>query len=359
MFSEDDRKTPWPKLLSRNDFRNGVFKRDNYQCVVCGDKDGPHDAHHIVDRRLWSKPEEMGGYFLDNGATVCNPCHIKCEETTISCDELRDSCGITKILIPFHLVSDERYDKWANIILENNQRMPGELFHDESVQKILAQGKVLDLFTQYIKYSRTFHLPWSNASSDDKTLSDVLHFEGKEIVVTEKYDGENCTLYNDYLHARSINNNPHPSRAWVKKFHAEIQSEIPPGWRICGENLFAKHSIRYDDLESYFLCFSIWNDKNICLDWDETKEWAELIGIQTVRELYRGVWDEKLIKNIQLDTKRQEGYVVRLAGEFSYRAFTNSVAKFVRKDHVTTDSHWRHQVIIPNNLKKHDCKNRY
>lgn len=43
------------------------------------------------------------------------------------------------------------------------------------------------------KYPRTPHLPWSpGATSDDKYISSFESFRGKQIVVTEKMDGENC-----------------------------------------------------------------------------------------------------------------------------------------------------------------------
>lgn len=48
----------------------------------------------------------------------------------------------------------------------------------------------------------------------------------------------------------------------------------------------------------------------------------------------------------------QEGYVVRLAEEFSYEKFSTSVAKFVRKNHVQTDQHWMQNEVEPNQLTK-------
>lgn len=36
------------------------------------------------------------------------------------------------------------------------------------------------------------------------------------VVITEKMDGENTTLYRDGLHARSLDSRHHPSRNWVK-----------------------------------------------------------------------------------------------------------------------------------------------
>ncbi len=68
--------------------------------------------------------------------------------------------------------------------------------------------------------------------------------------------------------------------------------------------------------------------------------------------LYRGVWDEKIIKAAFTPfEKEQEGYVVRLAGEFEAKDFSKSCLKFVRENHVTTSEHWSHQQIVKNKLK--------
>src|SRR3546814_9804484 len=47
------------------------------------------------------------------------------------------------------------------------------------------------------------------------------------------------------------------SDLWVKQFRSGIAADIPEGWRVCGENLFAKHSIHYTALPTYFMGFSI------------------------------------------------------------------------------------------------------
>ena len=91
----------------------------------------------------------------------------------------------------------------------------------------------------YTKYPRTFHLPWSEAvTSDDKVVPSVAHLEGREVIVTEKMDGENTTMYRDHIHSRSLDSKGGEDRAWVKQFWASIRGEIPEGWRICGENLW-------------------------------------------------------------------------------------------------------------------------
>jgi len=336
-----------PKLLTRDQFREGVFARDRHKCVLC--EAMAQDAHHILERRLF--PDS--GYYLDNGASVCGPCHIECEKTNISCDRLREIIGIKTPVLPPHFYSDVTYDKWGNIVLPDGKRLRGELFDDPSVQKILSE-KLPD-FVNYVKYPRTWHLPWSeNVKKDDRIIESLEQFVGKRVIVTVKQDGENTTMYPDYLHARSINSGSHPSRNWVKSLHGKISSNIPDGFRVCGENLYAKHSIHYQNLTSYFQMFSIWNEQNMCHSWDETKEWSALLGLELVPVLYDGIWNEKLIKSFNLklyEGNECEGYVVRLANQFSYRDFKTSVAKFVRKDHVQTHGHWMRSQLVVNGLK--------
>lgn len=174
-----------PTLLTRDRFRESVFERDQYKCVCCGSP--AVDAHHIVERRLFTD----GGYYLDNGASVCGVCHLKCEQTLITCDELRDRIGIKRPILPLHFYEDTSYDKWGNILMQNGTRLRGELFDDASVQKALHS--VLHEFTPYVKYGRTYHLPWSpGMHSDDRMMPDVEVFNDKIVVVMEKLDGENC-----------------------------------------------------------------------------------------------------------------------------------------------------------------------
>lgn len=349
-----------PNLLTRDQFREGVFARDGHKCVFCGKTaeqtpEGKLDAHHIIERRLWSD----GGYYLDNGATVCEEHHLECERTIRSVEEVRAQCGISKIIVPDQFYPEQPIDKWGNYVLEDGRRTRGELYYDESVQKVLRAGGVLDLFTPYVKYGRTFHLPWSpGAHDDDKTLNDASQFYGKRVIITKKMDGENTTAYSDgHVHARSIDSRGGEDRAWVKQFLVNnVCFNLPEGWRVCGENLWAEHSIHYDNLPSYFLGFSIWNERNVCLSWDETLEWFELLGITPVPVLFDGMYEDLLVPHLKqyhtscsvlkdieykMDFKKDEGYVIRVADSFKYGDFKSSIAKFVRAGHVQTTKHWR------------------
>ena len=338
-----------PKLLTRDQFREQVFARDGHKCVFCNRP--AKDAHHIIERRLFSD----FGYYLDNGASVCEEHHLACERTLISVEDVRAAAGITKIIVPPHFYPDHQYDKWGNPLIDGGRRGRGELFLDESVQKALGAGPGLDIFTPYVKYERTFHLPHSpGKQSDDKALRDYSQFENKVVLITAKMDGENTTCYADgHIHARSIDSRGGEDRAWVKKFLTEnVCYNLPEGWRVCGENLWAEHSIQYSSLPSFFLGFSIWNERNECLPWEETLEWFELLGITPVAVLAHGNFSEEMLAKVEanLNWEIDEGYVVRLADGFKYGEFRKSVAKYVRSGHVQTVSHWRHKTLVPNKL---------
>lgn len=338
------------RLLTRDDFRESVFKRDNNTCVMCGLP--AVDAHHILERRLFSG-HQAGGYYLSNGASVCSLCHIQCETTEISVEEVRNAAGITNPTIPDHLSLDQKYDKWGNCILADRTRTKGELFYDESVQKILAKGKMLERFVDRVKYPRTFHMPFSpGVQSDDKVIKSTSNFVGKRVILTVKMDGENTTMYRDAIHARSLDSAHHPSRDWVKRIWSEISWNIPDGFRVCGENMYAQHSIAYDNLESYFYVFSIWNQMT-CMSWDDTVLYAELLELPLVEVLYDGIYDEDAIRKVceGIDHSRVEGAVLRLADSFAYQDFNRCVMKYVRAGHVQTDEHWMHQAIKANGLK--------
>jgi hypothetical protein len=285
---------------------------------------------------------------------------MKCEATDISVEDVRLAAYILKPIIPDHFYDDLTYDKWGNIFIGNGRWLRGELFYDESVQKIIASK--LPFFVDYVKYPRTHHLPWSqNIHDDDRILGmDVINsLLGQDIVITEKMDGENTTMYRDYIHARAIDSKNHESRNWVKNFWSQFANDIPEGWRICGENLYAKHSIGYEKLPSYFLGFSIWNEKNVCLSWNETLYWFELLGILPVPTLYTGAFTKQLYAyRPEARWNDCEGYVLRLTREFSYGEFRKCVGKYVRKDHVQTVKHWMYgQKMEVNQIKEINTNN--
>lgn len=120
-----------PKLLSRQTFKEEVFKRQKYTCAFC---DLPClDAHHLIERKLW--PD--GGYYLDNGVGVCQTHHWQLETTELSPQQARKACGIDTILLPPDFDPGLEYDKWGNVIVSETKRLPGKLFYEASVQNVM------------------------------------------------------------------------------------------------------------------------------------------------------------------------------------------------------------------------------
>jgi hypothetical protein len=208
------------------------------------------------------------------------------------------------------------------------------------------------------KYPRTPHMPFSpGTTKDDRVLRTLDAFVGREVVCSWKMDGENTTLYRHGFHARSVDSRHHVSRDWLSRFHAQIAHEIPEGWRICGENLYARHSIAYEALPSYFMGFSVWDARNVALSWVKTVEYLAELGITPVGEIpeLSGVFTTATPAAIhrlvaRMDTAKNEGIVMRLSGEIAYDDFGASVAKWVRKEHVSTSRHWMHAEVVRNGL---------
>jgi hypothetical protein len=208
-----------------------------------------------------------------------------------------------------------------------------------------------------VKYPKTLHLPWSlGLSGDDKLIHSLDVLSSNEIVVTEKLDGECTGMDRMKCHARSLDSKDHPSRHRVKSLHATIKHEIPDNFKIFGENVYAKHSIHYRFLTTYFYVFGIYME-DICLSWDDTVEFASVLGLKTTPVLYRGPWDIEKIKSCWSgrsyfsqgdDFDPQEGYVIRVTSAFPFVKHSEYTAKFVRKGHIQTDEHWLNQPVVPN-----------
>ena len=113
------------KLLTRDEFRETVLLRDKNKCVLC-----PNDAvavHHIIERKLFCN----GGYFVDNGAALCEDCHWKAEMSLISCGEIRCRAGIFNLILPEGFDHGLCFDKWGNEFVDDKTRRGGPLYPQE------------------------------------------------------------------------------------------------------------------------------------------------------------------------------------------------------------------------------------
>lgn len=212
------------------------------------------------------------------------------------------------------------------------------------------------------KHPKTYHLDFSHSvHSDDKIKKDNNSLKNQEIVATLKYDGENTSLYSDYIHARSLDSSSNWTRDFSKNIHSQIKHLIPQDWRLVCENLFAKHSIYYPPgyLDGYLYLLFVFDDKNNTLHYDEELKFAKSLNLPTPKVLYRGPYDYNKLKKLSstLDTSIEEGFVVRKVEPFAYSDFALFTEKFVRKNHVNDkDVHWLKTAIQNGTPKTNQTK---
>jgi hypothetical protein len=327
--------------MTREEFRTAVFKRDNHTCVVPGCGQKAQDAHHIIERALWTNPEEEGGYIVDNGASVCGEHHIHTEKCFIPSQALRNWAGIKRIVLPKQLDPLNIYDKWGKIIPRPNREL--------------------------VKYPHTPYMPFS-PSADEKDISDcgysdLSNLVDKPLVITIKMDGSNNLWTNEKVAARNAYDAPHKSFDLAKAEHAKVRHLIPNDIQIFGEWLYAKHSIHYQgpiSLDGLYQLFGVYR-KDQCLweSWDVVKEWAAKLGMITVPVIefasYSSAQElEGKLTKIGWDVikKGHEGIVVRSIYPYYWGDFSKNIAKFVRPHHVQTDKHWMEQPIVRNIVVK-------
>lgn len=212
------------------------------------------------------------------------------------------------------------------------------------------------------------HLPWSREDArQQKWLNESQTqemFENNQVVITEKMDGANACLTSDKVYARSHSGEPHREEwDFLKKQHREkLMHKIPDRMAIFGEYLYAKHSIMYEDLPSYFLVFGIYyKPEREWMSWTDVRALSNELGLETVPvidNLYIEEDENRLVEKLDEfalsgalkrepegssrygDTR--EGYVVRNYRSFSLDELTENMAKCVREDHVQTEElHWR------------------
>jgi hypothetical protein len=85
-------------------------------------------------------------YYLSNGASVCEKCHMEAETTTVTVEAIRAACGIRVPSLPPGFRVDAIHDKWGNEIRADGSRIPRPLFADDGCRKALARGGKLGLF---------------------------------------------------------------------------------------------------------------------------------------------------------------------------------------------------------------------
>lgn len=323
------------KLLTRADFRNKVFERDNYTCVVPGCKHKAVDAHHLIERRLWNDL----GYYLENGASLCERHHKMAERNQILPMQFREWIGIKEIMLPKSLDVNKDYNKWGVAMLRPNRKRP--------------------------KYPSTHYLPNSFIPLEHtKDLAEPKHLVGASIIVTIKMDGSNLKFNHKLIAARNSLDAPHISFDMAKSIISKIQYLLPTHLDFFAEWLYAKHSIHYTNaknlgLNHYLQLFAIYDiNTGMWLAWEDVIKWAKKLSCKTVPIYYINDNEMSEWEMIRMTTKLSnevislghEGIVIRNAYAFHHACFQENIMKLVRLNHVQTNKHWNDEEIIKNEL---------
>ena len=110
----------------------------------------------------------------------------------------------------------------------------------------------------------------------------------REIVITEKIDGENCGIERGGVYARShAAYTTSPWSSMVRQLHGRISHDLHEGIMLFGENVEGIHSIEYVDLNSPFYLFGI-RENDFWSSWKEVEETAFLLSIPTAPVLFQG-----------------------------------------------------------------------
>lgn len=235
------------------------------------------------------------------------------------------------------------------------------------------------------KYCRSLHAQISlGTTSDDRFMPNgylKAFADKKELVLTEKLDGQNNCFSKKGVFARShAAPTEHPWDKPMRERWSLIKNDLN-NLEIFGENMYGIHSIAYSQLESYFYVFGV-REGDQWLSWEEVKFYAGMLDFPTVPEIpistelssvYTDKKDENLIlqqwlvSNLGMTWEESvekagllggydpktgkacsEGFVVRDAAGFKTNSGAlpvesnefDSLFKLVRKSHVKTDVHW-------------------
>lgn len=188
--------------------------------------------------------------------------------------------------------------------------------------------------------------------SDDKVHRNIDRLIGVPVTITEKMDGSNVTLCNGEVYARAVSGpSQHAWHGMVRKHHAWKTRTLGPDYKVCGEDMYAIHSIVYDGFRESetFRVFNIqykdewlsFDDRAaICQQLDLRMAPVWLYGAEFESENDLSKWLATNISRGSHHGTEAEGFVVQLMDSFLKDDFSNSVAKYVRAGHVQTDQHW-------------------
>lgn len=148
-----------------------------------------------------------------------------------------------------------------------------------------------------------------------------------------------------------------PWTATLREFWQRVKYDLG-ALEVFLENLYAVHSIEYQNLDHYFYVFAV-REGERWLSWEEVKFYAAMLDLPIVPQIEiqstptdKAAFEQKILNTVAtagafapVDTVTEkpctmEGIVSRNSDAFPTEAFARNVFKWVRKGHVKTDEHW-------------------
>ena len=183
---------------------------------------------------------------------------------------------------------------------------------------------------QHIKHPSTPYLDISQTANEKVVVTQS--FIGERVTITEKMDGEITSIYPDgSFHARSLDSGAAWQRDVIHSYLPSIVSAMRYDEHFVFENMYAKHTIEYDDLESYlYLLYVVRN--GFVISYEQTRMIASKIGLVMPRVLLSGVF--RSANNVLLMKSYREGFVLRVNRSFPYAKLGEFTGKYVVPDFV-------------------------
>jgi len=183
-------------------------------------------------------------------------------------------------------------------------------------------------------YPNISHLPWSKWVRDgDVIQTDLNHLNHNNIIVLEKMDGIPVIISSDrIIFKKDVSD---ISKEYLESIRTEKLSKLSNNIWFVGDILLERRLYHYDMLPDYFLLYGMFvND--IFLNWEVTAKYAEELSLKMVPILYKGIYDEELIKKCYTGEsvygKYQEGYIVRRVDTFLLDSIKTNILKYVSRD---------------------------
>ncbi len=332
-----------------------------------------------------ASPITLALWYMDDGTLISNnKQRDRCNIST--CGFNYNTCNnLVNMLLRFGIKSSIKIYKGYNYIFINADNT--ELFFD-LISSYIPPCMQYKLSSKYKNKFDINNLPFDvNLKGEQKrrlrrvniySIEPYLHntLRGKYDIETETHnffaDGvlvhNSTSLYSDgTFHARSLDSKSHPSRDWLHQWwssrvYTDEYKELLvkyPNLRLVGENMYAVHTIEYNNLPDLFILHSAWNGLT-CLSWADTEDIARRLNIEYAAVLYRGLYVESILHLYDdlecYDEDIIEGYIVRCGASYDYMDSNNNIAKYVSSNFIIDPNkgHWFTETIRRNRLKQYE-----